>query len=154
MSSSSGLTRVERSFEDFIVGAVYRHWPGRTIYEGDHRFYCLITLNHYYQESVVHPGYLYSLLLGMSLNDLAGRLLFHEENQIVPINPVRYGDTIRAETEVLSKEEIADKPNRGIVLVRTRGFSQEGTLFMQYERRLGILKASAGGRQEAVPRST
>jgi len=36
-----------RYFEDFEVGAVYRHWPGKTVTESDDHLFCLITMNHH-----------------------------------------------------------------------------------------------------------
>ena len=35
-----------RSYEEFEVGAVYKHWPGKTITESDDHLFCLITMNH------------------------------------------------------------------------------------------------------------
>src|SRR5207253_9133282 len=36
-----------RYFEDFEVGDVYRHWPGKTITEADDHLFCMITMNHH-----------------------------------------------------------------------------------------------------------
>ena len=36
-----------RYFEDFEVGDVYRHWPGKTITEYDDHLFCMITMNHH-----------------------------------------------------------------------------------------------------------
>ncbi|MDA8077078.1 MAG: MaoC family dehydratase, partial [Actinomycetota bacterium] len=36
-----------RCFEDFVVGDVYRHWPGKTITEYDDHLFCMITMNHH-----------------------------------------------------------------------------------------------------------
>ena len=36
-----------RYLEDFVVGDVYRHWPGKTITEADHHLFCMITMNHH-----------------------------------------------------------------------------------------------------------
>ena len=36
-----------RFFEEFEVGAVYRHWPGKTVTESDDHLFCLITMNHH-----------------------------------------------------------------------------------------------------------
>ena len=45
------MTTHERPFgrclEDFIVGDVYRHWPGKTITEADNHLFCMITMNHH-----------------------------------------------------------------------------------------------------------
>ncbi len=36
-----------RYFEDFEVGDVYKHWPGKTITEYDDHLFCMITMNHH-----------------------------------------------------------------------------------------------------------
>ena len=45
------MTTHERPFgrclEDFVVGDVYRHWPGKTITEADDHLFCMITMNHH-----------------------------------------------------------------------------------------------------------
>ena len=45
------MTTHERPFgrylEDFTVGDVYKHWPGKTITEYDDHLFCMITMNHH-----------------------------------------------------------------------------------------------------------
>ena len=36
-----------RALEDFSVGDVYRHWPGKTVTEYDDHLFCMITMNHH-----------------------------------------------------------------------------------------------------------
>jgi acyl dehydratase len=48
--------------------------------------------------------------------------------------PVFAGDTIRAETEVLSKRESRSRPGLGIVSVRTRGLNQRDEVVIEFER--------------------
>jgi acyl dehydratase len=70
-----------RNFEDFSVGDVYRHWPGKTITEYDDHLFCMITLNHHplhtdawfaehgtvQGRNVVVGNLVYSLELGLSV---------------------------------------------------------------------------------------
>ncbi|MFL5693991.1 MAG: MaoC family dehydratase, partial [Ktedonobacteraceae bacterium] len=35
-----------RCYEEFEVGALYKHWPGRTITEYDDTLFCMLTMNH------------------------------------------------------------------------------------------------------------
>jgi acyl dehydratase len=48
--------------------------------------------------------------------------------------PVFAGDTIYAESEVLSKRPSASRSGQGLVTVRTRGLKADGTQFMSFER--------------------
>ena len=36
-----------RSYEEFEVGATYKHWPGKTVTEFDDHMFCLLTMNHH-----------------------------------------------------------------------------------------------------------
>ena len=76
---ASGARPYGRYLEDFEVGAVYKHWPAKTVTEADDHLFCLLTMNHhplhindvYAAESqqgrnVVVGPLVYSLALGMS----------------------------------------------------------------------------------------
>ena len=79
--ASGPMTVHERPFgrclEDFVVGDVYRHWPGKTITEYDDHLFCMITMNHHplhtndwfagesvQGRNVVVGNLVYSLVLG------------------------------------------------------------------------------------------
>ena len=36
-----------RYYEEFEVGATYKHWPGKTVTEYDDHLFCLLTMNHH-----------------------------------------------------------------------------------------------------------
>ena len=50
------------------------------------------------------------------------------------------GDTIYAESEVISKRESASRPTQGIVTVRTVGKKSDGVRFMSFERTILVPK--------------
>jgi acyl dehydratase len=70
-----------RHLEDFEVGDIYKHWPGKTITEYDDHLFCMITMNHHplhtnawfaenetvQGRNVVVGNLVYSLVLGMSV---------------------------------------------------------------------------------------
>jgi acyl dehydratase len=130
-----------RFYEDFTPGAILEHWPGRTVGESDHRLFCLITLNTFHEGPTVHVAYLYSLLLGLSMNDVSVNAIYHRESQIREFESVHQGDTIYCKSEVLSAEAIADKPDRGLVTLETRGYTQHDVLFMSFQRRMAVRRA-------------
>ena len=81
-----------RYFEDFEVGDVYRHWPGKTITEADDHLFCMITMNHHplhtdawyaehtqFGRNVVVGNLVYSLVLGMSVPDVSGAAIANLE---------------------------------------------------------------------------
>ena len=80
-------SRFGRLYEDLVPGDRFRHWPGKTITEGDHHVFCLLTMSasplHTDAEyaranmpggvNIVLGSYVYALVLGMSVPDLSGR---------------------------------------------------------------------------------
>ena len=148
-----------RYFEDFEVGDVYRHWPGKTITEADDHLFCLITMNHHplhldahyaetetqFKQNVVVGNLVYSLALGMSVPDVSGRAIANLEVESLQHKaPMFHGDTLYAETTVVDKKESSSKPDRGVVTVETRGQNQEGTEVVFFRRRVMIPKRPAG----------
>jgi len=142
-----------RSFEEFEVGALYRHWPGKTVTESDHHLFCLLTMAHHplhidahyaksatrYRQPLVIGSYVFSLLLGLSEADVAGQAITHKGFERIDHHaPVMHGDTLYGESEVLAKEPVPGRPERGLVEVETRGRNQDGTLIMTFRRKLVV----------------
>jgi acyl dehydratase len=44
---ASGAHPYGRYFEEFEVGAIYKHWPAKTVTEADDHLFCMITMNHH-----------------------------------------------------------------------------------------------------------
>ncbi len=44
---ASGAHPYGRYLEEFEVGAVYKHWPAKTVTEADDHLFCLLTMNHH-----------------------------------------------------------------------------------------------------------
>src|ERR671919_770468 len=106
-----------RFLEEFEVGDVYRHWPGKTITEYDDHLFCAITWNHHplhtnahyaetqteFERNVVVGNLVYSLALGMSVPDVSGKAIANlEVESLKHPAPMFHGDTLYAETTVLS----------------------------------------------------
>jgi acyl dehydratase len=127
-----------RYYEDFEVGAIYKHWPGRTITEYDNTLFALMSMNqnplfideHYARSQPLgrRPALdtlIFSLTVGMSVADTSGKTIANlGYESVVFERPMFPGDSLYAESEVLEKRESQSKPDRGIVAVETRGFNQ------------------------------
>ena len=145
-----------RYLEDFVVGDVYKHWPGKTITEYDDHLFCMITMNHhplhtndwFAKESVqgrnvVVGNLVYSLVLGMSVPDVSGSAIANLEVETLKhAKPTYHGDTIYAETRVLEKR-LTSKPDRGIVSVETKGINQRGEEVCYFKRKLMVWTSDA-----------
>ena len=44
---ATGAHPYGRYLEEFEVGAVYKHWPAKTVTEADDHLFCLLTMNHH-----------------------------------------------------------------------------------------------------------
>ena len=147
-----------RSYEEFEVGATYKHWPGKTVTEYDDHLFCLITMNHHplhldanyaattqQGKNVVVGNYVYSLLLGMSVADVSGKAIANlEVESLKHVFPTFHGDTIYGQTEVLDKTESRSKDDRGIVYVETKGCNQDGVLVCVFRRKVMVPKRPGG----------
>jgi acyl dehydratase len=153
-----------RYYEEFEVGATYKHWPGKTVTEYDDHLFCLLTMNHHplhmdanyaekttdFGKNVVVGNYIYSLLLGMSVPDVSGKAIANlEVESLRHVAPTFHGDTIYGETTVLDKRESNSKPDRGVVSVETRGYKQDGTMVCVFRRRVMVPKKEYA--ESAVP---
>ena len=54
--------------------------------------------------------------------------------------PVFAGDTLYAQSEVLSARESKSRPTMGIVEVKTTGYKQDGTVVMIFRRAILVYK--------------
>src|SRR5215212_7171594 len=155
---ASGAHPYGRYLEEFEVGAVYKHWPAKTVTEADDHLFCLITMNHhplhindvYAKESqqgrnVVVGPLVYSLALGMSVSDVSGKAIANlATEELKHPAPVFHGDTLFCESEVLEVRESKSKPDRGIVRVHTRVYKQDGTLVAEFKRAVLIPRKQDG----------
>ena len=146
-----------RYFEDFEVGDIYKHWPGKTITEADNHLFCMITMNHHplhpntwfaenetvHGKNVVVGNLVYSLVLGMSVPDVSGAAIANLEIETLRHSkPTFHGDTISAETRVLEKTETS-KGDRGIVAVETKGINQRGEEVCYFKRKVMVWKKAS-----------
>lgn len=147
---ASGSVPFGRYFEEFELGATYKHVPGKTITEADDHLFCLITMNHhplhlddrYAAESqqgrnVVVGSLVYSIALGMSVRDVSGKAIANLATEgLKHTAPVFHGDTLYTESEVLDKTPSESKPDRGVVRVRTNVFNQHNKVVTTFERKV------------------
>jgi len=137
-----------RHFEDFCVGAIYEHRPGRTITEYDNTAFTLLTMNthplHFdaayaekseFGQPLVNSALTLAIVLGMSVSDVSQKAIANLGwKEIRLLKPVFIGDTIYAESEVLEARESKKRPTAGVVTVQTTGKKADGTVFMVFER--------------------
>ena len=141
-------------FEDYIKGDIYKHWPGKTITEGDNNLFTLLIMNHNplhidkkycegteYGQILVVGTLVFSLVAGMSVSDISGKAIANlDYENITHDGPVFIGDTIYAETEILETHESRSKSDRGIIYVETKAFNQNGEKVLTFRRHALIMR--------------
>jgi len=143
-----------RSYEDFAVGDVYEHRPGRTITQADNTWFTLLTMNthplHFDEEyakatefgrCLVASPLTVAILVGMSVTDVSQKAIANLGWREIRLPaPVFAGDTLYAESEVLEKRESKSRPEAGLVTVRTTGRKQDGTVVCTFERTILVAR--------------
>lgn len=135
--------------EDFEVGDVFHHWPGKTITEAEVHQFCMLTfaaspvhIDACYASREMEHGrnlvvgtYIYSLLLGMSVPDVSGRAIANlGAEHLRHVAPLYYGDTIYGSTQVTGTRVSRSRPGAGILTVETTGSNQDGLVVCVFER--------------------
>ncbi len=131
---------MSRYLEDFTPGQTFRHWPGRTITEFDNTWFTLMTLNtnplHFdaafaaksqHGQRLVNGLLVIAMVVGMTVRDISESAIANlEYESIRHSGPSFHGDTLYAETTVLSVTPSQTKADRGVLYVETRGLNQDG----------------------------
>ena len=145
---------VGRFYEDFVVGDIYEHRPGRTITQHDNISFTLLTMNthpmHFDEEYAKHSEFgrcivcsplTVALMVGMSVTDVSQKAIANLGwTDIKLTHPLFAGDTLYAESEVLEKRESKSRPTAGLVSVKTRGFNQDKVMVCEFNRTMLIMK--------------
>jgi itaconyl-CoA hydratase len=142
-----------RCFEDFAVGDVYRHPVGRTITETDNTWFTLLTVNtnpihfdrHYAAQTewgrpLVDSTLTLALVTGLSVGDVSQYAVNLGWDEVRLPAPLFDGDTVYAQSEVLSVRESRTRPQQGIVTLRTIGYKQDGTVVIEFKRTILVYK--------------
>jgi itaconyl-CoA hydratase len=137
-----------RCYEDFVVGDIYEHRPGRTISETENTWFTLLTMNthplHFDAEyakhsefgrCVVASPFTVALIVGMSVSDVSQKAIANLGwTDIKLTHPVFAGDTLYAESEVLDMRLSKSRADAGIVSVRSLGRNQDGAVVCSFDR--------------------
>ena len=144
---------VGRAFEDFKVGQVIRHALGRTVTAADNTWMTLLAVNtnpihfdaHYaaqteFKKPLVNSPFILALVTGLSVADISRYAINLGWDEVRLPAPVFEGETVYAQSEVLSTRESKSRPHMGIVEVKTTGFKQDGTVVMTFRRSILVYK--------------
>lgn len=146
-----------RFFEDFTVGDVYRSRLGRTVEAADNTWFTLLTMNtnqmHFnapyaarteFGQPLVVSTLTLAIVVGLSVADTSENAAANLGWDDIKLpKPVYAGDTVWAESEVLSVRESKSRASCGIVGIRTRGINQRGEVVIEFTRSFLCFKRDA-----------
>jgi acyl dehydratase len=130
-------------FEELQTGVLYRHAPGRTISEADNIGFSTMTMNPQslhldaaasaeteFGERLANSLLTMSVLVGLSVGHLTqGTIVANLGFSDVRFpRPVRHGDTVYGESEVVEKRLSRSRPGQGIVTFRHTARNQLGEI--------------------------
>ena len=142
------VARYGRDLEDFTVGDVYEHRPGRTVTQADNIQFSLLTMNRHpahcddayaakseFGQALVNSTLTLAIVTGLTVDDVSARAIANLGWREVKLSaPVFVGDTLYARTKVLDARESKSRPGEGVVTTYTEGYKQDGTVVLSFER--------------------
>lgn len=154
-----------RYYEDFAVGNIYKHPFGRTVTETDNVWMTNVTMNlnpmHFneayaaeteFGERLVDGTFIIALAVGMSVIDVSVNATANlGYDDIRHHAPVFHGDTLFAESEVLSKRESDSRDHVGIVETELRAYNQNDERVLSLKRTPMVLKREYAQPSAAKP---
>jgi acyl dehydratase len=135
-----------RWFDEWQVGDRIAHEIRRTVTETDNLLFSTMTHNPQplhidleaakaseFGQILVNGTFTFALMIGLSVGDTTlGTLVANlGYDRVVMPKPVFIGDTIRADTEVVSLRESRSRPNAGIVTFQHRAINQREEVVCQ-----------------------
>ena len=149
-----------RFLEEYEVGELIHHWPGRTITAYENQLFTLLTGNpsspHLdvvdarasgHPDMLVNGGYVLALTHGMSVREVSNApkaVFFLGMDEVRILAPSYPGDTLRASSEVLDVRVSKSKPDRGVLTVLTWADNQRGERVIQFKRAIMVWRAGHG----------
>jgi len=125
--------------EEFVVGERYAHRPGRTVTDADNVLFTTLTMNTQalhldaayaatqpFGRPLVNSMWTLSTLVGLSVAQLTQGTLVAQLG-LTDVSfpaPLFVGDTLTAETEIVSVRASSSRPGQGIVVMAHTGRSQ------------------------------
>lgn len=114
-------------YEDFVVGMIIEHRPGRTVTQVDNVWSTLLAMNtaqlHFdevyaaqteWKKPLVNSPLTLSIVTGMTVNSISKKVVANLAwDEVKMPHPVFEGDTLYAESEILDKRESKSRPGQG-----------------------------------------
>lgn len=135
-------------YEDFEIGDIFEHRPGRTITETDCILASLIFMNPHpihidkeyaakteFKKLLVNSSVTLGIVSGMTVASTSAKGIANLGwDKIRLKTPVFIGDTLYAESKIIAKRESKTRKEQGIITIEVFAYNQNKNLIMTYER--------------------
>lgn len=138
-------------FEEYDIGAIYEHRPGRTVTEADNVLFTTLTMNTqalhldaawsarqpgFGGQRLINSMFTLSTVVGLSVAQLTQGTLVANLGfgEVAFPAPLFAGDTLYGETECTGKRESKSRPGEGIVNLTHIGRNQHGDVVARATR--------------------
>ncbi|MET9427860.1 MULTISPECIES: MaoC family dehydratase [unclassified Streptomyces] len=136
------------SYEELAPGLIIEHRPGRTVTELDNLLGAALSGNvaplhtdaHYSSQTrwgriLVCSGVTLNLVGGMTVRSISGLTSANLAiDQVRFTAPVHIGDTLYAQTEILTRRVSESRPDTGVITCHTTAHNQAGTRVLAFAR--------------------
>jgi itaconyl-CoA hydratase len=148
--------------EEFEVGTVIHHRPGRTISEVDNTWLTLLSMNQHplhfdveyarrteFERVLVNSVVTFAIVNGMTVRSMSAKTIANLGWDEVRLpNPVFVGDTLYAKSTVLNVRDSKTRPGQGIVTIETIGHKFDGVVVLVCRRSFLVPKRGHAVDQE------
>ena len=149
--------------EEFVVGATYRHTPGRTATEADNVLFSSLTMNTQalhldaayaatqpFGQRLMNSMWTLATMVGASVTQLTQGTLVAQLglSDISFPHPLFAGDTLYTSTEIVEARPSRSRPGQGIVTMRHTGRNQDGEV-VAVATRTALMWASPAAEEES-----
>jgi itaconyl-CoA hydratase len=144
-------------FEDFEVGQVFEHRPGRTFTAFENLLHTVRSLDlsprvvdrHYAEhvrdgDQTISETFVLGVITALTTKTFGKVVANLGWNDVRFPRLVRPGDTIYAESEILGTRESQSRPTQGVIHIRTRALDQHGAEVCSFERHLLVYRRGQG----------
>ncbi|MFD4377085.1 MaoC family dehydratase [Streptomyces sp. NPDC058486] len=136
------------AYPELAPGLVIEHRPGRTVTELDNLLGAALSGNvapihtdaHYSSQTrwgrvLVCSGVTLNLVAGMTVRSISGLTSANlAVDQVRFTAPVHIGDTLYAQTKILTRRASESRPESGVITCHTTALNQEGTSVLVFNR--------------------
>ncbi|MFJ3495701.1 MaoC family dehydratase [Streptomyces sp. NPDC086091] len=136
------------SYDELAPGLVIEHRPGRTVTDTDNLLGAALSGNvsplhtdaHYsattrWGRILVCSGVTLNLVAGMTVRSVSGLTSANlAVDRVRFTEPVHTGDTLYAETKILTRRPSQQHPGTGVITCRTTAHNQDGTTVLAFTR--------------------